>query len=148
MIPMLTPHEILRDARQKIIDPALWHQGSSYKGEAACSVGWIARICGYAPGPYGVGDITNYGPGQQALDYLRRAVFHGIDSTQPLALMLTGDIPRWNDAEDRTHAEVVAAFDRAVLAAARDEGLFAPYDDRTTEDPDVLRAHHRSLVTA
>jgi hypothetical protein len=130
---MLTPHDILSKARQKIIDPALWHQGSSYKGEAACAVAWTHRVAGSAPGPYGGGAFFNESARLRALDYLRREML-GCDSSDPDRVIMLGDIPAWNDDPERTHAEVVAAFDRAVLAAARDEGLFAPYDDRTTED--------------
>jgi hypothetical protein len=39
-----------------------------------------------------------------------------------LFLAMTGarGIPRWNDAEDRTHAEVVDLIERAILAEERE----------------------------
>lgn len=125
----LTPREILAKARLGIIDPVRWHQGSLFKEEAACALGWLDRASGYFQGPYGPVDCTNLTPRNAALDYLRRAI--GID-TQPFALQFY-DVPLWNDDAARTHEEVVSAFDRALMMAAQDEGLSVRSDDARTD---------------
>lgn len=103
--------DVLVAARALIADPANWTQGRFQKtivqfdppapgdGFAYCARGAI-----YATAPR-TGDCVT------ALMILRRA----ISSTK------WDGIVAWNDHPQRTHAQVLAAFDKAIKIAARDE---------------------------
>lgn len=99
----MTPAEILRRARDRIATPERWTQGA-YRRDANgkkcnpdeavcwCSVGAITSICN-------IRKREDWAP----VDFLGEVV---------------GDrIGVWNDAPNRTHAEVLDAFDRAIALA-------------------------------
>lgn len=89
----MTPVEVLRKARELVSDPAHWCQGYFRCGEAYCSAG--------------------------ALLYTTRDEWLE-DKAYGFMLAATGQshsISGWNDDENRTHAEVIAAFDRAIALA-------------------------------
>lgn len=119
----MTPRQILSDARSYLMDPKHWIQrGFSDGYGGVCAVGAInLGSRGVLSGL--ILDLTpdycneNKDARKNATDYLRRVL--GI-ATDDWSLMFM-DIPLWNDAKDRTHAEVIAAFDAAILLAAKDE---------------------------
>lgn len=100
----MTPKEILIAARAKIEAPERWTQGAYAKdvdGQQADPCGKRA-ICWCI---YGAVMATTDG------DY------HKEHSATVLIGEIVNNIARWNDAPTRTHAEVLAAFDRAIAAA-------------------------------
>lgn len=86
----------LEAARKLIADPSAWVKGVPPIG-CFCAETAIAMACN--------GDPQNYDSDQawRALDALRDAINDAA-------------IFRWNDAPERTHAEVLAAFDRAIAS--------------------------------
>lgn len=100
----MTVAETLRRAKALIDAPEKWTKGEfarNAKGrpclprEAACfcTVGALVVACG---------------PGQTSAFEKLRAHF---------TRLVGGSIGTWNDAPERTHAEVMAAFDRAIEIA-------------------------------
>lgn len=98
--------EILRAARGLIETPDRWWTGDSSTCRGECALTAIDRVCG-----------GSYETGEPAIGSLARVI--GV--ADPCA-----DIPRWNDAEGRTHAEVLAAFDTAIAYAEAAEQEFSP----------------------
>lgn len=108
-----TPSEVLRAARELISVPERWTQDAtarsvkrrpvlprSQKAVCWCSVGAIDRAT----------ESTFSPEAMDARSFLRDAAKTNVIST-------------WNDMRSRTHAEVLAAFDRAiVLADDKEEG--------------------------
>lgn len=107
----MTPKEILIAARAKIEAPERWTQGKFAQTPMAdevppdsplascwCVLGAIAAIT--HDDPHDIRDEV-YWP-------IHKAIGLPADSLA---------IPAWNDAPTRTHAEVLAAFDRAIAAA-------------------------------
>lgn len=98
------PSEILRAARKHISDPAMWVKwnfsahgiSGALKGEPCCAWGAIKWA--------NQNDKEDTDPGT---DYLEDAL--GNDY-----------IEDFNDHPDTTHADVLAAFDRAIAAAEAD----------------------------
>lgn len=92
--------DILRAAKARIGTPERWCQGGAswegLKGEQypACA----AIACWWHRGPRGA-----------ASDDERAAI-------NALEAVVMDHLPTWNDAPERTHAEVMAAFDRAIAA--------------------------------
>lgn len=102
----MTPADVLRAARKKIERPEAWVKGTAARtangkpcmpkaGCAACwcPIGAISSLDGEAD----VATLAN------ALHFLEKAV--------------RLPIPSWNDKRERTHGEVLAAFDRAIALA-------------------------------
>lgn len=87
--------QILKAARAKIADPKDW--GKGLRGyDRSCETSCAAEA------------ISSFGDGY----------YHG-DSTQAFLALISAagkpyHIQDWNDAPERTHAEVIAAFDRAI----------------------------------
>lgn len=107
----MTPKEILIAARAKIEEPERWTQGkfalsplanqvkpTSRRAVCWCSLGAIAAVT--HDDPNDVNDDVYW--------ILQRAM-RLPDGVMAVAV--------WNDAPGRTHAEVLAAFDRAIAAA-------------------------------
>lgn len=105
----MKPSEVLRAARAKIDTPEKWMRGAYARvGEHAirsaftippnadsyCSIGACFSACNSA------GDFRN---AHRAINQLSLVIGRPIDS--------------WNDAPERTHAEVLAAFDAAIVRA-------------------------------
>lgn len=98
----MSPTEILTAAREKIATPDAWCKDDySRDGKRFCAVGAIQSAAG-------------------CLTFRRTIEFHR--ATNALASAIGGSesdtneghILIWNDAPERTHAEVLAAFDRAI----------------------------------
>jgi hypothetical protein len=103
---MLSPEAraVLVRARARIDTPEKWCHVGGWDGERVCSV---VAIC---EARRGVG--VNRDVLEEALDALRVAAGLGPDD----------DVATWNDAPERTHAEVLAAFDRALGKSADETG--------------------------
>ena len=105
-MPMTPASQILRAAREKIAVPERWTQKShardaqerwvAYDSREACKWCASAAIAAVCPGTLWlyVTRLLRLTPGFPA----------------------GNSIMRWNDAPDRTHAEVLAAFDAAIAA--------------------------------
>ena len=90
----MTTKEILIEARKRIERPECWTQHRFQDGDAYCMSG--AFFACHAAGPGAIGE---------ALGHL-----HAIVGGRSVA--------SWNDDPRRTHAEVLAAFDRAIESAS------------------------------
>jgi hypothetical protein len=108
---MMTPKEILIAARAKIEAPERWTQGAyaktakrnkadpnSPRATCWCILGAVAAVTGDNPNR----------PDRAISSGLAAAA--GVDAYNECVI-------EWNDAPGRTHAEVLAAFDRAIAAA-------------------------------
>lgn len=82
---------VLRAARKLIEKPERWAQGTSFTGTARCAWGAILAT------EHDFVDVLS------AAGFMRRIV-------GPY-------IAEWNDIPQRTHAEVLAAFDKAIALA-------------------------------
>lgn len=89
---------VLIKARALIADPTKWGKGAS------CERGWGCALCIETAIEKAALDasVLPY----DAIDFLRAA--NGFEI----------DVYQWNDAPERTHAEALAAFDKAIEAAA------------------------------
>lgn len=113
----MTPAEVLRAARALIATPERWTRSTYMRDSAGlrldircaddraravcwCSLGATAQVASDCD--YGASDC-DYGAEVKADRLLEAAV--------------GGDVVRWNDRPGRTHAEVLAAFDRAIALA-------------------------------
>lgn len=102
----MTALEVLTEARALIARPDRWVQGGSAMNlrGAFCSALSPAAVCWSADGVVlraAKGDIDD--------TYVaRRCLKQAVD---------TDSLIDWNDAEGRTHAEVLAAFDAAIRLA-------------------------------
>lgn len=95
----MTPLEILKAARAKIEKPECWGKGTRGEDrpfETLCAEDALGCGCDHIP----------YSNAFEAFALLREAI------GQPC-------IYKWNDAPERTHTEVLAAFDRAIELAAQ-----------------------------
>lgn len=100
----MTPAETLRAARALIEKPEAWCQHSYYRYDGAmgiitsrCAIGAIRGAAG------GRSNVEN-----EAEIVLQRAL-NGLD------------VMKWNDKPRRQHRTVLAAFDRAIALAEKDE---------------------------
>ena len=86
--------ETLRAARALVDTPEKWGQGAHFlQGGARCMSGALISVG--AP--------------------LDGAVYRAL--CRATAVTLDHGLSRWNDAPERTHADVLAAFDKAIEAA-------------------------------
>lgn len=96
--------EVLIAARARIATPDRWCQGAYWRGangEVVESYGSDCVSC------CSLGALHSVGDSDEARQYLREAN----------AKVPCWNLAVWNDAPDRTHAEVLAAFDRAIELA-------------------------------
>jgi len=108
--PAKTPLQILRDARELLSDEKRWTQGALGRDEngvllCADQLDRAQCYCAFG-GLLAAGDDATTGD-FRALPLLIDAI-----DLQPDA-----GIGDWNDAPDRTHADVLTAFDRAIALA-------------------------------
>lgn len=100
--------ETLTEARALIDTPEKWrHRSEPRDGRCLCMAIWSTGV-----------DIDDESP---VLDALLSAVgLHPVFVVKEATRLSSRRHPLydWNDAEDRTHAEVLAAFDRAIEAAS------------------------------
>lgn len=94
----MTAHDVLVKARNLIADPDHWGRGRELGDDPA------KHCAGLAIGRVGDGDLAAV------------AATEAIREAAPCA-----SVPFWNDAS--THAEVLAAFDRAIAATAPEPDL-------------------------
>lgn len=104
----MTPREILIAARAKIEAPERWTKGEFARTEdgKACRSSSDAASCYCMEGAV-LSQPYLWRKKARACAILRLAV---VTLDYPTT-------PSWNDAPDRTHAEVLAAFDRAIELA-------------------------------
>lgn len=149
----LTPRQVLANARRLLMRPENWHQGGLARG---LEVGHYYYPDAFASLPEGAG-VCTLGAVEFSLpserrgwiahhdDEVRLAAMKYICRAIPLETTIVA-IPYWNDAPERTHEQVVAAFDRALLEAAKDER--GPSEGPSTLDTPDAPHPDRSLVTA
>jgi hypothetical protein len=99
-VSALTPLEVLKKARELIADPTRWAQGD-YERPGPCGT----RFC-MLGAVYGYTDV-----GKEAANLLARAVGPG-DRTE---------VVTFNDTAGRKHEEVLAAFDKAIKLAEKED---------------------------
>jgi hypothetical protein len=94
--------DILVAARALIEQPKAWTQGKFARGKKGNPVSASSRkaTCWCAQGAIMRAQAGSIPAGFRAHDRIRAVI--------------RGSITRWNDAPERTHAEVLAAFDRAI----------------------------------
>ncbi len=98
-----TPAAVLRAARTLIATPERWTKRAYRKDAAGNMCEPEQAVCRCAEGALCDSDGTD-DEWWRAYDVFRDAI--GLDS-----------IALWNDAPERTHADVLAAFDRAIALA-------------------------------
>ena len=102
---------VLRAARERIATPERWTQGEYARdayGEKMPENDFSGAYCWCSIGAIRGDSAFNVSPEiQDAEDLLARVI------GERTAFKL----PDWNDATDRTHAEVLAAFDAAIILA-------------------------------
>lgn len=101
---MTTPRDILVKARELIADPAHWTKGEF--GRDAHGNGIVPWLEGRKPVCYcSLGAILTVGDS-------------GDEAARVLEKHMRDSITRFNDDPKTTHADVLAAFDRAIADAA------------------------------
>lgn len=109
---MTTTLDTLRRAREWISNPKHWCQdapacdryGNHLNPTDYDAVRWCAA-----------GSIERVLHGQSGYrDAVHALAKHGLDVDAPSLFLLLGKVSLWNDYRGRTHAEVLAAFDRAI----------------------------------
>ena len=103
--PVMKPSEALRKARELLTPEGAWTKRKAARDRLGNEV--------YAADPDAVcycsyGAIWHFELSGSLEDRLEDFLFQAIDGL-PIA--------QWNDADNRTHAEVLAAFDRAIALA-------------------------------
>ncbi len=100
--------DVLRKARALIERPGIWAKGTDptpVSPNCVCAQTAISRSAADLPTE----------AGKQATQFLLRVI--DTLATPDISASDLGRIWRWNDAPERTHAEVLAAFDRAIALA-------------------------------
>jgi hypothetical protein len=106
--------EVLRAAKARLEVPGVW-------GQAGCGgFGNKSRACTHLAVSEKDPLVTSVR--EQALGYLTHAIGLPPMPSQGSGLGKWYYAHRWNDAPERTHADVMAAFDRAIALALADEG--------------------------
>ena len=105
---MTTIADVLRAARAKIERPEAWMKGNFArdKRKLATDSNALNAVCWDSAGAV---YATPFNINMHILAILLLRKTLGVSS-----------ITAWNDASKRTHAEVLAAFDRAILAAEQE----------------------------
>jgi len=100
--PTITEADVLRRAKARLMDPAKWCKEPYSNGkypQATC-----ANLAIFDETP-------NIALQKRASDLLWKAT----------GLPGDNNVPKWNDAPETTHADVIAAFDRAIALAEAGE---------------------------
>ncbi|MGE0699087.1 MAG: hypothetical protein AB7O57_08330 [Hyphomicrobiaceae bacterium] len=127
----MTPLDILRAARRSVDAPASWGKGAyvseSSGSQCYCALGAILSA----------GSTASRNATTTAAILFGRAIGKHRDA-----------IPHWNDAPERTHADVIAAFDRAIasLEADRPAQLLQAMTDGKAVDAVIINRAARALV--
>lgn len=91
--------EVLRRAKERIGTPERWCQKDFRCGDKVCPVEAIRESGGSWEERFALARVVGR-----------------------TGYLTTDEIARWNDVDGRTHAEVMAAFDRAIAAEEAEEG--------------------------
>lgn len=91
---------VLRQAREHIAQPGAWCQGTPKRGEARCAAAWLS-------------DAVEALPWADRTAFAVAAAFV-LDKALPAEYR--GCIIGYNDAPERTQADVVALYNRAIAA--------------------------------
>lgn len=86
-------------ARALIDTPEKWHKGSMSGPGCLCAMGAVAKVIGWS---YMGGTRIRSHP---EVEHLRKQLPTG-----------WWDVPKFNDAPETTHADIMALFDRAIAA--------------------------------
>lgn len=97
---------VLQLAKRRISDPKFWTIGASAR--SACGSAVTARDA-VAKSWCSIGAVQSALPEGDPLMYVSLDTLRGV---------VGHSIADWNDAEERTHAEVMAAFNKAIKRAA------------------------------
>lgn len=108
----MKPSEVLRAARKLIERPENWTRGADARDVDGTPV-WAAHgdvepVCWCSTGA--LMRVTETGP-----------EYHSGRGFLEQVISPWRFIPQWNDAGNRTHPEVLAAFDRAIALAEAEE---------------------------
>jgi hypothetical protein len=93
-----TTADVLRRARALIDSPEKWMRAAGMFDAPYCVMGAV----GAAERDMGLDPLLDFG-------FRARGAIRVVIGTRA--------IPKWNDAPERTHADVIAAFDRAIALA-------------------------------
>jgi hypothetical protein len=104
--------QVLREALNTLEDPKCWTKGENARDARGNDLPVLDRgaVCFCALGAIDRAVQTNcfeLGIYHLAVEFLNSAIFE----------KKFADIPAWNDAPERTHAEVIAAFEKAIELA-------------------------------
>ena len=101
--PTNTEADVLRRAKARLMDPAKWCKEPYSSGKYPHAL--CANIAIFEAAP------DNFDLQERASDLLWKAT----------GLPGSNNVPKWNDAPETTHADVIAAFDRAIALAEAGE---------------------------
>lgn len=96
----MTTIEILKKARELLSDPARWCQNKYKDGDKRCMAGALAESAG-----------CNILP---AVDDALEAIEIKLEYITSAEALRLEHIPTFNDAPERTHAEILQRFDEAI----------------------------------
>lgn len=104
----MTAADTLRAARELLAEPDAWMQGDFAADECGDPVGALSEhACAWCSDGAILAAGLSFLKDISACNYLRRAIG-------------TADIWKWNDAPERTHADVLWAFTVAITLAESD----------------------------
>lgn len=111
----MTPVDILRKTRELLSEPVRWTRGAYARDASGADVPYDeqAATCWCLSGAVDLAGQGQSIAAARARDYIRVAIDSDDDS------MVT--IPTFNDDPGRTHADVLAAIDRAIALASEDK---------------------------
>ena len=118
MAERTTTLDVLRRARELLSEPQGWTQGTfarDIRGRRAASA--RDAVCWCAIGA--LLRATDVSIRADAVAAVAALVHHGIGITAPDS---SRALVAWNDCPERTHAEVLEAFDRAIAAEEQRHG--------------------------
>lgn len=117
----MTPRQVLVGARNYLGEGShRWTKGVMKDGRGGvCSIGAIDHI---SPATYQECTWVPISPTLKIPVYMTPTYAPERKKAQEYLVAVIGtSIPSWNDAMERTYAEVLAAFDRAIVLATLDE---------------------------
>jgi len=113
---IMKPSEVLRAARELISVPERWTQGAFARAANGNPIGCLTdnATCFCSSGAILRGAPNCY-------DHIRAAAFDTLEWAMGVRQDSDENIATFNDAEGRTHAEVLERFDRAIARAEQSE---------------------------